>query len=224
MQKLIITLVLVASIAPVKAKDVAGRANVIDGDTIAVEGVESRIRLHGIDAPEGKQICDDDHGRHYLCGTRSADALSNLIGRNGTVSCTETGRDRYGRIIAICHSHGREINREMVRLGWAADFRRYSNDMYATEEKEAQSAKRGLWAGQFVLPWEWRKGKRLTSEQGGGTSRECSIKGNISSAGAVYHIPGSIDYARTVIDESRGERWFCSEEEAKAAGWRPPRG
>ena len=52
----------------------------------------------------------------------------------------------------------------------------------------------------------------------------CRIKGNIGSSGKVYHLPGSPGYANTQIDESKGERWFCTEDEARAAGWRAPRG
>ena len=51
----------------------------------------------------------------------------------------------------------------------------------------------------------------------------CAIKGNISQNGRIYHMPGQADYARTRIAESRGERWFCSEAEARAAGWRRAR-
>lgn len=53
--------------------------------------------------------------------------------------------------------------------------------------------------------------------------RDCRIKGNISGSGRIYHVPGGRDYARTKIEEAKGERWFCSEEEARAAGWRPPK-
>ncbi|WP_444429667.1 sunset domain-containing protein [Rhodobacter capsulatus] len=49
----------------------------------------------------------------------------------------------------------------------------------------------------------------------------CRIKGNISKKGQIFHLPGSRDYDRTRIDETRGERWFCTEAEARAAGWRP---
>jgi hypothetical protein len=54
-------------------------------------------------------------------------------------------------------------------------------------------------------------------------SPACRIKGNISSSGRIYHVPGSRSYESTVIDESKGERWFCSEDEARAAGWRAPK-
>lgn len=55
---------------------------------------------------------------------------------------------------------------------------------------------------------------------------DCVVKGNISiSTGArLYHVPGMRDYGGTIIDPSKGERWFCSESEAVAAGWqRAPR-
>ena len=55
------------------------------------------------------------------------------------------------------------------------------------------------------------------------SSGNCLIKGNISDNGHIYHVPGSPSYSSTKIDESKGERWFCTEEEARAAGWRPPR-
>jgi endonuclease YncB( thermonuclease family) len=147
-------------IAPAVAQGLSGRADVIDGDTLAIRGEPARIRLYGIDAPEGKQTCSDAKGRPYLCGSRSADALATIIGRNGRVTCREEDRDRYGRIVATCEADEREINAEMVRQGWAVEYEQYSDGRYSDEEEEAQSAKRGLWAGTFVKPWEWRRGQR----------------------------------------------------------------
>ncbi|GEP06503.1 hypothetical protein [Methylobacterium oxalidis] len=99
------------------------------------------------------------------------------------------------------------------------------------QELTAKALKRGIWAGTFQEPQEWRRAKR---EQGVATRPEaaaprvsggCQIKGNISRKGeTVYHLPGTRDYERTRIDEAGGERMFCSEDEAKAAGWRPARG
>ena len=51
----------------------------------------------------------------------------------------------------------------------------------------------------------------------------CLIKGNIGASGRIYHVPGSDSYDKTRIDEASGERWFCTEAEARAAGWRPPK-
>jgi endonuclease YncB( thermonuclease family) len=76
------------------------------------------------------------------------------------VTCREEDRDRYGRIVATCEANGREINAEMIRQGWAVEYEQYSDGRYSDEEEEARRAKRGLWAGTFVKPWEWRRGQR----------------------------------------------------------------
>ncbi|WP_322883878.1 thermonuclease family protein [Microvirga lotononidis] len=203
---------------------ITGQADIVDGDTLSIRGRSARVRLYGIDTPEGQQTCDDAASKRYLCGARAAEALADLIGRNGRVTCQEQDRDRYGRVVAVCQANGREINAEMVLQGWALEYKQYSDGRYAKAEAEARTAKRGLWAGQFVEPWDWRRGKRLSSEASTGSDRKCAIKGNISGSDKIYHLPGSRSYAKTVIDEASGERWFCSEDEAKAAGWRAPRG
>jgi endonuclease YncB( thermonuclease family) len=222
-----LSLVISFAAVPASAESLSGPADVIDGDTISIRGHSARIRLYAIDAPEGQQTCDDAAGKRYLCGSRAAEALASLIGRNGRVACQEMDRDRYGRIVAVCEANGRDINGEMVRQGWALEYRQYSDGRYSDEEAEARRAKRGLMAGTFVEPWEWRRGKRLASEASTGQAsaeadRKCAIKGNISSSGRIYHMPGSRHYDRTVINEGSGERWFCSEKEAQAAGWRAP--
>jgi endonuclease YncB( thermonuclease family) len=210
--------------AATAAPTIAGQADVVDGDTLAIRGQSARIRLYGVDTPEGQQTCEDAAGKRYLCGSRAAEALSALIGRNGRVTCQEEDRDRYGRIVAVCQANGREINAELIRQGWALEYKQYSDGRYTNEEAEARKAKRGLWAGKFVEPWDWRRGERLPSETSTGSDRKCAIKGNISGSGKIYHLPGSRSYAGTVIDEASGERWFCTESEARAAGWRAPRG
>ena len=206
------------------AASISGQADVVDGDTLSIRGQSARIRLYGVETPEGQQTCEDAAGKRYLCGSRAADALSALIGRNGRVSCQEEDRDRYGRIVAVCQANGREINAELIRQGWALEYKQYSDGRYSGDEAEAREAKRGLWAGKFVEPWDWRRGERLSSEASTGSDRKCAIKGNISSSGKIYHVPGSRSYAKTNVDESSGERWFCTEEEARAAGWRAPGG
>jgi endonuclease YncB( thermonuclease family) len=195
----------------------SGSARVIDGDTIDISG--QRIRLHGIDTPEARQICQRD-GVTWLCGAAATKALKELIGKSD-VSCAERDKDRYGRIVAVCHANGVSLNAVMVRSGMALAYRKYS-DEYTDQEATAKAARRGLWAGQFVPPWEWRRGKRLVSEiAANDNSPGCRIKGNIGSKGdRIYHMPSGRWYDRTVITASKGERWFCSEDEAKAAGWR----
>jgi endonuclease YncB( thermonuclease family) len=207
----------------------SGVASVIDGDTIEIHG--QRIRLHGIDAPESSQPCDLA-GKPWRCGQAAANALAEHIGRR-PVTCEPRDRDRYGRLVAACSVGGANISAWMVTEGWAVAYRRYSQDFVA-DEATARAAKRGIWRSTFVLPWEWRAQRRA-----GGTvpvarpvsasspapqshRTGCDIKGNINSKGErIYHVPGGRSYANTAIDTARGERWFCSEAEARASGWRP---
>ena len=88
---------------------------------------------------------------------------------------------------------------------------------YSRAEHRAESARRGIWAGQFVR--QWRRGKRLAANNN--TPVDCQIKGNINAKGErIYHMPGQRAYGATRIKPAKGERWFCSEAEAIAAGWR----
>ena len=151
---LVICLSLVA--LPALAQPIKGQATVIDGDTIEI--ARMRIRLHGIDAPESGQKCLDARGQDYRCGQRAAFALADWIGR-ATVSCQQRDRDRYGRVVAVCHAREADINRWMVRQGWAVAYREYSQD-YVPDELAAQRARVGIWAGRFVPPSEWRRGRR----------------------------------------------------------------
>ena len=197
---------------------VSGPARVIDGDTLDVGGV--RVRLHGIDAPERAQRCRVQ-GRTRLCGRDSTRALAGRIGASPVV-CEARDRDQYGRVIGICRANGGDLNAWMVAERWAFAYRRYSH-AYVGHETRARAEKRGVWAGDVVAPWEWRKGRRLDGGRGAARSvpRQCAIKGNISKGGTrIYHVPGGRYYARTGIDTSKGERWFCTEAEARAAGWR----
>ncbi|WP_244498043.1 thermonuclease family protein [Aureimonas sp. AU40] len=206
------------------AERIEGRATVVDGDTLAIEGTKARIRLYGMDAPESSQTCDDAAGKRYLCGSRAAQYLADLIGRSGRVTCFEEDRDRYGRIVAECATPGNVVlNAAMVKAGWAIEYKQYSDGRYSQEEAEAKAAKRGIWAGQFIEPSKWRnQGQRLESERvAEGQPKGCDIKGNISGSGKIYHMPGQQNYGRTKINEKAGERWFCSEAEARAAGWQP---
>lgn len=198
-----------------------GTARIIDGDTLEVRG--SRIRLHGIDAPESAQRCRSE-GRVWSCGREATRALARRIG-SYPVACKESARDRYGRVVAVCRVGGEDVNAWMVAEGWAFAYRKYSR-RYLAEEMAAKAAKRGVWRGDVVPPWDWRRGKRLidtgtTMKRGSG---RCKIKGNISKGGKrIYHVPGGRFYDQTRINTSRGERWFCSESEARAAGWRRAR-
>lgn len=126
--------------------------SVVDGDSLRREG--ENIRLHGIDAPELGQQCLDGWDRPYDCGGEARAALKRLIGRSG-VECRISDEDRYGRGIATCFANAVELNREMVRQGWAVAYLRHTQ-VYLSAAKEAQGAGRGLWQGAFEFPENFR--------------------------------------------------------------------
>ena len=135
--------------------EIAGRASVIDGDTIEIRG--QRVRLFGIDSPESDQLCQANR-KTYRCGQQAALALADRIGER-TVRCQERDRDRYGRTVAVCYVGSEDLDRWMVEQGWAAAFRKYSLD-YVDAENDAREARRGIWQGEFEMPWDWRAARR----------------------------------------------------------------
>lgn len=133
---------------------IEGIAIATDGDTIRIG--EKRIRLFGIDAPEKKQTCHA--GRAWPCGQAAADELARLI-ENQVVRCIEHDSDRYGRSVAVCHAAGIELNAHLVRAGLAVATPQYTR-RYLGEQAEAEKAKRGIWAGTFQNPADYRRDRR----------------------------------------------------------------
>jgi endonuclease YncB( thermonuclease family) len=156
-----------ASVSRHAARVIVGYARVIDGDTIDVAG--TRIRLHGIDAPESTQICVID-SRPYRCGERATLALGDLV-RGHTVRCDSMGLDRYRRTLARCRltENNLDIEGWLVRQGFAVAFRRYSSE-YLVDEVLARIANRGLWAGTFQWPWDYRAETRSENTRRSDTS------------------------------------------------------
>jgi endonuclease YncB( thermonuclease family) len=193
----------------------AGPAVIVDGDTIDISG--QRLRLEGIDAPETAQTCATANGGTWDCGREAARVLRVLLA-NAEVACDSRGNDKYGRMLATCFSDGKDVNATMVKTGYAWAFVKYSST-YREEEKAAQAGRQGVWQGHAIPPWEYRHNGWQIAE--GSSPQGCAIKGNISHSDQIYHMPWSPWYDKVKIDTARGERWFCSEGEAQAAGWRP---
>lgn len=156
MLRMISLLTILLSATPATANELNAVASVIDGDTVEIRG--TRIRLHGIDAPESRQLCTRPSGQSWRCGQQAALTLSDRIGRRSVI-CVARDTDRYGRTIAVCSQDGIDLNAWMVAEGWAVAYRQYSRD-YVLADTEARSAGRNIWSGTFVMPWDWRRGAR----------------------------------------------------------------
>lgn len=210
-----VTVALAAWRPAATGRTVAGPVRVIDGDTIDIAGV--RVRLEGIDAPESGQRCKRRLIGRWACGTAATEALEKLVA-GGDVRCDERGTDKYGRVLGVCHAGPIDINAWMVRNGLAWAFVRYSQS-YVKEEAAARAERIGIWQAETQTAWDYRA-TRWTAEVPR-APEGCAIKGNVTKNGRIYHMPWSPWYAQIRIDTHKGKRWFCSEAEAVAAGWRP---
>lgn len=137
--------------------ELSGHAHIIDGDTLKIG--ETHIRLYGIDAPEMQQECYSEYS-DIKCGEIASRVLYSLV-RGQIITCSSIGdKDEYGRIIGKCHNEkGIDISQEMVNRGYALAYQKYSLD-YVDEEEIARKNNYGIWAWNFVNPWDWRRGMR----------------------------------------------------------------
>ena len=129
---------------------------IVDGDTIDLSDV--RIRLNGIDSPEIGQTCRNNQ-LIWHCGIEATKTMRHLA-KGKIVTCSGKKKDQYGRLIANCFVGKLSLNATMVEVGMALAYRHFSLE-YVEHEKFAREAKQGLWSGEFVSPWNWRKGERL---------------------------------------------------------------
>ncbi len=197
------------------AAPISGRAVAVDGDTLEFGGM--RVRLEGIDAPEMGQTCGRRWVGTWNCGRAAQRALDEIV-QGRRIECERRGRDKYGRELGICFVDGRDINAELVRQGMAWAFVKYSQS-YVGAETEARKAGAGVWQGNAEPPWAYREQKWQTAEVK--APKGCAIKGNVTKNGKIYHVPWGDWYGKVKVEEGKGERWFCDEAEAVAAGWRP---
>jgi endonuclease YncB( thermonuclease family) len=156
--------VAIASALSTEATAQQGPVRLADGDSFSLG--RERYRLYGIDAPELHQECTDARGRPWPCGMRARSELRRIIGTH-PVQCRTQSIDRYGRNIAVCHVAGRDLAEEMVRSGFATIIdRRGVHNPYGAAQAEARADKRGIWAGSFDTPSDWRRSNPRDPDEG----------------------------------------------------------
>ena len=226
--------------AMAEAADITGVPKIREGDHIQIGN--TRIRLGGIDAPSVDQLCLNTQGERWTCGVAARDELIKYADNKSWTCHPRQTIDRRGRTVARCEVNGEDIQKWLVRNGWALSYARFSHD-YDADEKEAREAKAGMWQGAFIAPWDWRVRNKKTTVLGAtkpppsasaillasasgpvAPSPDCTIKGNVNRSGeCIYHKPTSRWYAQIKMHVSKGTRWFCSVDDAEAAGCRETR-
>jgi endonuclease YncB( thermonuclease family) len=210
------------------AADISGVPKIHEGDQVTIGS--SKIRLSGVDAPSVDQLCLDTKGERWTCGVAARDELIKHAD-NKSWTCHVARVDRRGRSVAHCEVDGEALS-----------YVRVSHD-YDSDEKAAREAKAGMWQGAFIAPWDWRVRNKKTVILGAAKappnanaillasasgsvapSPDCMIKGNVNGSGeCIYHTPKSRWYAQIKMQIAKGTRWFCSTEDAEAAGCRETR-
>jgi endonuclease YncB( thermonuclease family) len=220
----------------------AASATVRDAGTLQLGNVT--YRLDGIDAPPVDQLCIDDHADPWTCGVEARDQLVKLIG-DRQVRCEDLGPDPITRKrhIGLCTVEGEttSLNQLLVRQGLAQNLEPAARGRFKDDETRARDGRKGLWKGCFVAPQEFRRGRKDGALLGGSCRADrdreiraalfpeelamppgCSIKGKFAVRArvtgniGVYHLQACRSYPGL----TEPDRWFCSEDDAQAAGFR----
>jgi endonuclease YncB( thermonuclease family) len=212
-----------------------------DANTLIIDG--AIFRLEGVDAPQTDQVCADAAGARWWCGVEARDRLRKRV-MNRAVRCDDKGPDRTvkRRRAGVCWvgDEKTSLNQWLVGEGWALNAG--SRGRFKTEQEQARNDRKGLWKGCFVSPEALRRFTISTTPMLGAACPRpnnwavrqmmfpdrpamppgCAIKGmtamraQIGGYLGIYHVEGCASYGRT----RQPHRWFCSEEEAQAAGFR----
>jgi endonuclease YncB( thermonuclease family) len=220
----------------------AATATVRDGGTLQLGNVT--FRLDGIDAPAFDQLCIDEHADSWTCGIEARDQLTKLIGGR-QVRCDDLGVDPTfkRRRLGVCKIEGEttSLSQLLVRQGFALNVESSATGRFQTDEARAKEDRQGLWKGCFVAPREFRLGKNDGTLLGGSCRADrdrqirealfpehfvmpsgCNIKGKFAVRARVtgnlgiYHLQACRSYPGL----TNPDRWFCSEEDAQAGGFR----
>ncbi len=237
--RLVVALYLLTAADPSWAAD----ATITDADTLVLDG--TAYRLDGINAPETDQVCLEPDGAVWSCGIEAREQLRTFVG-NRVVRCDAKGTDPVYRTrrIAVCWVEGESVslNQWLVREGWAINYEPYAKGRFKSDEDAARTSRSGLWRGCFSSPQDMRNWAKKTARLLGATcprgndgpARDllfrahpampagCTIKGRFAGRArftghrGIYHLENCKSYRRT----TKSDRWFCSELEAQAEGFR----
>jgi endonuclease YncB( thermonuclease family) len=220
----------------------AATAVVRDGSTLQLGNVT--YRLDGIDVPTVDQLCIDEHADSWTCGIEARDQLTKLIGGK-QVRCDDLGPDPTykKRHVGVCKIEGdtTSLSQLLVRNGFALNVEASATGRFKVDEARAKDDRQGLWKGCFATPREFRAGEKDGALLGAAcrTDREreirealfpedlvmpsgCNIKGKyavrarVTGNLGIYHL----QMCRSYPGLTKPDRWFCSEEDAQAAGFR----
>lgn len=234
-----IAIVLLLSIL-IGAGQAAADAVVNDGDTLTLDGI--RYRLEGVDAPELDQVCTDQVGETWACGLEARERLKAFVAER-KVACTDISPNPGSGRIARCRAGSDDLGQWLVREGWALSTEPPATARYLELQADAHAHHRGIWKGCFVAAQDLRRWSKAKAELLGecpvtmsderrtrdllfpdrpAMPPQCAIKGKLALRARVtghvgiYHLRTCRTYARA----GTPQRWFCSEEDAKAAGFR----
>jgi endonuclease YncB( thermonuclease family) len=197
------------------SSEISGLAVTLTGDTMRVDG--TLVRLQGIEAPAPAQPCYRESRRRWNCASSARAGLDAIV-RGRKVTCNSSGQDDEGRTLASCLvDDGKDIATQLVQSGlvFAADASFF--DPLRNAESDARAAKRGIWQGEVMRPRDWRNERWEAAKHDAPDG--CPIKGVLRASAKIYALPWSEAYATARVRPERGGRWFCSEDDAKAAGF-----
>ncbi|MFM9942731.1 MAG: thermonuclease family protein [Hyphomicrobiaceae bacterium] len=193
---------------------VEGRATVLSPDTLRVG--TATVRLAEIEAPSREQRCSKAGNKRWRCGDAAMVALGKLA--NGrALRCEIRSTDVTGTVAGVCFDKDVDINAALVKGGHVFAVSGLMS-RYGKLEGEARTVKAGLWSGEAERPSAYRA--RMWEEAKRRAPDGCPIKGQVNGNSRSYVMPWSPDYERIRVNTQRGGRWFCSEQDALAAGWK----
>lgn len=198
---------------------------VIDGDTIEIAGGQ-KVRYIGIDTPETVHP-----EKPVQCfGTEASQKNKELVeGKLIRLEKDVSETDKYGRLLRYVYIQGDIpaqtifVNDYLIRQGYAHSST-YPPDMkyqdqFQQAEADARDNNRGLWSN--CLLGQNQQSNTIVQSPSTVDPNGCNIKGNISSSGEkIYHLPGQRYYQKTIINEIKGEKWFCTETDAQKEDFR----